>query len=178
MNVTTLTASCQARLEPSTAPQVNDSQKNRRNEQLLVDDGNNEDWRNTRRRSKPSKQMSVVSFTLTLPSWLAHRSLKVDVYRVAQSWTLSLRPYREVSRDSFIWQAIECGDFDRMRDLIESGQATIFDRDDYGTTLLHVCALCLLSYASNLFTGTWPLGAVISTRGFLSHCSLSDRPRC
>lgn len=157
VNLTTLTASYQSRLEPASAPQINDSQQTRRNEQLVIDNRNARDWQSIRKEFKPPKRISVMSFTMMLPLWLAQRSLQIDVYRTAQSWTLSLRPYRTVSYDADIWKSIQQGDFDRMRYLIESGQATVFDRDNYGWTLLHVCFV-VSRYARNLLTSAQHVG--------------------
>lgn len=146
MNVTTLIASCQAQLTPSFGPQFSDSRQTRRKDRLVVDEGNDKDWAGIRKKHKPPKQISVICFTLTVPLWLAQRSLQIDVCRTAQNWTLSLRPYRTISYYADIWGTIRQGDFDRIRDLIESGQATVFDRLDNGWTLLHVCAVGPLSY--------------------------------
>ena len=128
MNVITLTTSCQTQIMPPS--KSSDSQQIRNNDQLVVDNGNDKDWHGIRKRYKPPKWTSVISFTLILPTWLAHRSLQIDVCRVAQSWTLSLRPYRTIPYDADIWKFISEGDFDRMRNLIESGQATVLDRNE------------------------------------------------
>lgn len=138
MNVTTQIASYQAPLTAPFGPHPSDSQRIRRNDQFVVDKGDDKDWAGIRKKHKPPKWISVISFTLTVPLWLSQRSLQIDVRRTAQNWTLSLRPYRTISDKADIWKAIESADFDKMRNLIESGQATVFDRDENGHTLLHV----------------------------------------
>ncbi|KAH0346429.1 hypothetical protein KCU81_g3944, partial [Aureobasidium melanogenum] len=140
MNVTTQIASYQAQLTASFGPHHSDSQRIRRNDQFVVDKGDDKDWAGIREKHKPPKWISVISFTLSVPLWLSQRSLQIDVRRTAQNWTLSLRPYRTIPYDAETWDAVRFGNFDRMRSLIESGQATVFDRRGDGTTLLHrVC---------------------------------------
>ncbi|CAD0085503.1 unnamed protein product, partial [Aureobasidium mustum] len=135
MNMSTLAIPRQTRLMPRLGPQTIDALQIVSSQQLGVDEDDR--WRSIRKRSKSSNMSPILSFSLVLPSWLAQHSLKISLCRAAQSWTLRLRPYREVSQDCCIWKAISDGDFDWFRDLIESGQATVFDRCDYEGTLLH-----------------------------------------
>lgn len=105
-----------------------------RSQQALIDDYR---W-DIGYRAKSSRAIPILSFSLILPRWLAHYSLQISVRRAAQSWTLNLKPYRTVPRDFELWDAIAEGDFNRLRHLINSGQATVFDRDEDGLTPLHV----------------------------------------
>jgi hypothetical protein len=142
MDVTTLAISSQTQLLSKSDPRTNDTLQIGNNQQLRVDDG--DDCRSIRKKFSSTRKTSVLSFSLILPSWLVQQSLQVNLSRAAQSWTLSLRPYRTISHDAEIWDAISEADFDRMRHLVESGQATVFDQLDHGWTLLHVCFRCLL----------------------------------
>ncbi|KAG9687480.1 hypothetical protein KCU95_g10315, partial [Aureobasidium melanogenum] len=135
MDVTTLAISSQTQLVSKSGPQTKMTQKNGSSQQLRV--YNDDNGESIRKKSRSPKVASVLSFSLILPSWLMQHSLKITLGRAAQSWTLSLRPYRTIAWNADIWQAIEDGDFDKMRNLIESGQATVFDRRNDGYTLLH-----------------------------------------
>lgn len=133
----TLAISSQKQLILKPSPHISDAQRIGSSQQLRIN--NDDHCESIRGRHRSRKSTSILSFALVLPSRLAQRSLQIDVRRAAQSWSLSLRPYRTIPYDAEIWQSIQRGDFDRMRNLIESGQATVFDRRDDGYTLLHVC---------------------------------------
>lgn len=147
MDVKILANSSQTQLVSKPNTLTNDAQRSGSSQQLRIDD--DEHCGSVVKRPRRSLATSILSFSLILPSWLAQHSLQVNVCRAAQSWTLSLRPYRTISHDADIRGAISRADFDWMRNLIESGQATVFDRLENGSTLLHVCfgrvLLCLRS---------------------------------
>lgn len=102
-------------------------------QQLLVNDN-----RRVRKISKSSRLIPVLSFSLSIPHWLAQSSLQISVCRESRNWTLSLKPYRTVPHNLELAEAIKHGDFDKFRYLIESKQATVLDRDGFGRTILHV----------------------------------------
>lgn len=137
VHVTTLAISNQTQLVPKADLRTNDAPQNRSSQQLRTNECDH--CRNIGKRSRSPRVTSILSFSLKLPSWLMQHSLKISLCRAAQNWTLNLRPYRTIPCDADIWDAIARNDFDRTRNLIESGQATVFDRDDGGYTLLHVC---------------------------------------
>jgi len=139
MNVATLTTSRQAQLMPVPKPQISDKQQTRCDRRLLVnrDYEHDDPLRRARKGPKPSTSIPVYSFVLILPYWLTQYTLQISVCRVAQNWTLNLKPYRTVS-GSELWFTIIEGDFDAVRHLIDSGQATVFDRDEVERTPLHV----------------------------------------
>ncbi|KAH0382048.1 hypothetical protein KCU92_g6651, partial [Aureobasidium melanogenum] len=152
MDVTTLAISSQTQLLSKSDPRTNDTLQIGNNQQLRVDDG--DDCRSIRKKFSSTRKTSVLSFSLILPSWLVQQSLQVNLSRAAQSWTLSLRPYRTISHDAEIWDAISEADFDRMRHLVESGQATVFDQLDHGWTLLHGVGHWSSSYDRETFLCT------------------------
>ncbi|CAD0082688.1 unnamed protein product [Aureobasidium vineae] len=136
-SVTTLTNFCHTRPMATLQPQINASQQTGRGQQFpIVDDSHSREG--VRKRPRSPKMVSALSFSLVLPHWLAQLSLQINVCRAARSWTVTLRSYRTITRDSKIWEAIGYGDFDCVRGLIESGQATMFDRDEFGWTFLHL----------------------------------------
>jgi hypothetical protein len=145
-------------LTTTSAPktQINDSQYIGRGQQLLIDDSN--DSQKVRKTPRFARPTSILSYTLILPHWLAQYSLQISVCRAAQDWSLNLKPYRTVPRDSKMELAIHRTDFDELRHLIDSGQATVFDRDENGSTALHVCFWtympCLTLLISNQMLAT------------------------
>ncbi|KAG9526791.1 hypothetical protein KCV07_g253, partial [Aureobasidium melanogenum] len=149
MDVTTLAVHRQTRVVPSSNPQDNDALQVGSSQQLGIN--NDDHWKSIRKRSRSSNMTPILAFSLALPSWLAQQSLKISLSRAAQDWTLNLRSYRTISIDENIWDTIRDGDFDGMRNLIDSGQATVFDRIDNGLTLLHYVGI----YASTCDQGTY-----------------------
>jgi hypothetical protein len=84
------------------------------------------------------RSVQILSFSLVLPHWLVQYSLQISVCRAAQNWTLNLKPYRTVPHNDELWLAMAYGDYDKLRHLMDSRQATVFDRDVFGYTPLHV----------------------------------------
>jgi hypothetical protein len=136
MQVSTLTTSCQAQRMPSSSPQSSNNQQIQCSQQLLTDD--DYDRQRVRKRSKSSRVIPVLSFSLVLPHWLVQSSLQISVCRTVRSWTLTLRPYRTVPHNRELSNAIKRGDFNTFRYLIDSNQVTVLDRDIWGWTTLHV----------------------------------------
>lgn len=141
MQISTLTTSCQAQQMPASSPQTSNDQQIKRSQQLLTND--NYDQQRARKRSKSSRLIPVLSFSLILPHWLAQSSLQISVCRAAQGWTLNLKPSRTVPYNPELSDVIKRGDFNKFRYLIDSNQATVFDRDEWGLTILHVRSVCL-----------------------------------
>jgi hypothetical protein len=139
--VTTLTTSCQAQLMLAPVSHSNDGQQIGCSQPHLIVEDRDDNYWTVRKGPRSSKTVPTLLFSLTIPLWLAQYSLQISVCRVAQNWTLNLKPYRTVPWDCELFAAIKRGDFDKSRYLIDSGQATVFDRDEFGQTALHVCLL-------------------------------------
>jgi hypothetical protein len=135
--MTTLTTSCLAQSMPNCGSRLGDNHQSGRGQQLLIDNDN--DWQQFRKRSVSLRPVPVLALSLSLPQWLAQYSLQITVRRAAQNWSLNLKPYRTVPLNTKLLMAIACGDdFDEFRSLFDSGQVTVFDRDEHGWTVLHV----------------------------------------
>lgn len=80
----------------------------------------------------------VLSVTLSLPYWLIQRTWEINIYRAAQGWDITLRAYRTVSWQCELFQAVRARDFEVVREVLNSGKATVYDRDIQGNTALHV----------------------------------------
>jgi hypothetical protein len=148
MAVTALTISRQVQLIPASRSQISDDQQIGYSEQLAVHDCNGPPW--VRKRPRSSRLIPVLSFSLILPHWLLQYSLQINVCRAAQIWSVNLRPYRTVPDNSELEVAIQRDDLDKVRHLIDSGQATVFDRNERGVTALHVCSFLHLNTALHL----------------------------
>jgi hypothetical protein len=138
MDVTILTTSCHAQLIPVPTPRNEDHQQIVYCQTGRIVDGEDRGYRNMRKRLKSPRAIPILSFSLIVPRWLTQYSLQISVCRAAQNWTLNLKPYRTVPHNSELWTVIGNGDFNKFRHLIDSKQATVFDRDPWGRTPLHV----------------------------------------
>jgi hypothetical protein len=135
--ITTLTTSCLAQSMPNCDPRLSNEQRSARGQQLLID--NSDDWRRVRKSSMSLRPIPVLSLSLVLPQWLVQYSLQISVRKVHRTWTLNLKPYRTVAKNFELSKIIAYGDdFDNFRSLFDSGQVTVFDRDERGWTILHV----------------------------------------
>lgn len=136
MNIETLTTTCKAQLMLAFTPRTSDKNQIEHSQQLPVDDDGA--CKRVRKRTISSGSIPVLSFSLILPYWLAQYSLHFSVCRAAQNWTLNVKPHRTVPFNTELWRVMGSGDFDKLRLLVNSGQVTVFDRDEYGMTPLHV----------------------------------------
>jgi ankyrin repeat protein len=137
VGITTLTASYSAHSMAICDSRLSKNQQSSRGQQLLIDNDN--DWQRVRRRPMSLRPVQVLSLSLVLPQWLAQYSLQMSVCKAAQGWSLNLKPYRTMPYNNDLRMVIARGnDFDAFRSFFDSGQATVFDRDEHGWTILHV----------------------------------------
>ncbi|KAI1441111.1 hypothetical protein F5Y02DRAFT_431412 [Annulohypoxylon stygium] len=80
---------------------------------------------------------STYGVRIQLPAWLASRAWDIQVAKEISGWKVNLRAWR-VAPDSPAMQAIVQGDKQSLIDSLTTGRASIFDRNDSGSTLLHV----------------------------------------
>lgn len=62
------------------------------------------------------------------------------MHLVYGQWTYAFTPIYIVPNNSPIFAACEAGDVDEVERLIDAGEATVYDTNDNGWTLLHVRA--------------------------------------
>lgn len=75
---------------------------------------------------------------LQLPTWVSQRVFDLQTYRANLGWQICLKPW--IKRDSYgkIFKCVDRGkplDFEKA---LAAGEASLFDRDRLGGTLLHV----------------------------------------
>ncbi len=72
------------------------------------------------------------------PVWLSRRALDVHYSASYSGWKIRLRPWTRQPASSEVFQFVEKNDIAGMQRLFESGEASPYDRDQHGWTLLHV----------------------------------------
>ncbi|EXV01358.1 hypothetical protein X797_005454 [Metarhizium robertsii] len=75
---------------------------------------------------------------IRLPSWVAQAAWDILTYRSSRGFTWKLTSWNVVPGDSPILEAVKRGPFTDVMAPISSGDASLYDRDDNGKTLLHV----------------------------------------
>ncbi|ETS84903.1 hypothetical protein PFICI_02928 [Pestalotiopsis fici W106-1] len=78
------------------------------------------------------------SLRVQLPSWLLKTSWEVQLSRGLGGPSIGLRAWRTVPAYSPAFEAVDSGDVKGLIGLLDTRQATLFDRDPDGYTLLHV----------------------------------------
>lgn len=69
-----------------------------------------------------------VALHLSTPKWLSQTIREIAVIRAISGWTISLRSYSIVPRDSPVHKACKNGNVDLLHRLFESGAASPFDK--------------------------------------------------
>ena len=93
----------------------------------------------TGRMTKRRKGLNHTSrFRLSFAAWLTGRIWDVAVLRSQSGWTLDIRTWNLVPSDSPILYSCYRGNIDEVRKLLSAGQASLFDTDCDGRTLLWV----------------------------------------
>ncbi|KAI1384189.1 uncharacterized protein F4822DRAFT_434129 [Hypoxylon trugodes] len=78
---------------------------------------------------------------LQAPAWLSQRSWELHATRAKGAWQLNLRTYSIVPKDSEVMRLAGNGSVEEMQMLFDAGQASPFDQDERGLTLLHQATL-------------------------------------
>lgn len=89
--------------------------------------------------SSPNRQCRRLS--ITLPKWMSECVWEVEMRRQHTGWQLTYRSYNIQPWDSLIFKVVRKGQLGKMRELFSSREASPFDRDYLGRTLLHVSCL-------------------------------------
>ena len=95
-------------------------------------------------KKKHKKTTAVLKFSLPA-SWL-RRIWTFEMQRSYGRWDFTFCTYCVVPPDSPVMNYAREGNIMALQKLFESGQATPFSVDEYGSTLLHVCVRYLLEY--------------------------------
>lgn len=87
-----------------------------------------------------SKKAGRWNLFLQTPSWMSPeaRSWEFQAQRAIAGWNFSLRSYSVRPQDAHVFNVVVSGDVSTMLSLFKSGQASLYDRDSEGASLLHV----------------------------------------
>lgn len=88
------------------------------------------------RIQKQKKQRRSVR--IRLPTWLVGRVWEIATEYSVQGWTLNVQTWNLLPGNAEIFQKINNRDLRGVRNMLESGQASLFDQSKCGCTLLHV----------------------------------------
>ncbi|KAF7528026.1 hypothetical protein G7054_g10304 [Neopestalotiopsis clavispora] len=100
------------------------------------------------------------------PAWLSQRAWDLRITHSTSGWQVNLKPYCVRSRDDVLFDYAMYGATQALEKLIRSGQASVYDIDENGYSLLHfACFLSQVELVEQLLL--W--GADITLRTFGSH---------
>jgi hypothetical protein len=91
-------------------------------------------------RTSSARSSKSTALRLKFPTWLRSQVWEFHFRQAMRGWDFSIRSYRTIPKDANIFLAIKLGDLAQVRQLLSSGEASIFDRDPWGGTLLHSAA--------------------------------------
>ncbi|CAJ2512991.1 Uu.00g011100.m01.CDS01 [Anthostomella pinea] len=77
---------------------------------------------------------------LQLPWWLVTWAFDIQASKELAGWKYTLRLWRTISRNSEVFNAAFLGRVDELRNMLIRHEASLYDRDPHGTTLLHSAA--------------------------------------
>ncbi|KAK4560302.1 hypothetical protein LTR86_005496 [Recurvomyces mirabilis] len=77
-------------------------------------------------------------WSFRIAPWFGHAVWQVALTRATTGWTLSLREWRVVSYAAEIFQMVHRGSVENVRRLIESGEASPLDVNEYGQNLIEI----------------------------------------
>jgi hypothetical protein len=87
-----------------------------------------------------SKRQAKLRARFLTPKWLFGVSNAIEIYgsRANAGWNFNIQVYKVVPRRSPVFELIEDDDIIGIQHLFSTGQASPFDRDEYGYTVLDV----------------------------------------
>lgn len=92
-----------------------------------------------RRNLVEKARMDSYTYRVSLPSWMAVKTLEIAGLKAPDGWKFALRTYNIVSLDSEVVRCAMDGNIRGLQELFSSKKASPFDRiDGNGYTLLHV----------------------------------------
>ena len=91
-------------------------------------------------RAGPTATRETLYAVVRLPSWFLQQQWAVAVLRATTGWQYNLRIIRVLPYDANIFELCDEGNIERIGQLIESGEASIYDQMADGFTLLHAAA--------------------------------------
>lgn len=99
---------------------------------------------------RAARKQRIAHFRAALPYWIMSTVWEINLYKSAEGWDQSIKIYNVVPDDSPIFTAIEQGDLPEVQRLLISHEASIYDRDPEGDTLLHVSHLVSMLISASL----------------------------
>lgn len=91
-----------------------------------------------RLQKRMGREREEINLKYRFPDWLAYQAWEVGAYRDRSAWKLNLQTYRVLPNDAPIFESIEAGDIHRVRHLLSTRAAHVNDKNEYGSTPLHV----------------------------------------
>ncbi len=85
------------------------------------------------------------------PAWLINRAWRIQGLHASSGWTFSPRSYNVISRSSIIFQHIVAGNVDGIQELFKRREASPYDCDEHGYSLLYVCTTTTIRYEAGLY---------------------------
>lgn len=102
----------------------------------------------TIQRTSNVKSRKTAGMKLRLPSLFLYPVWEFSVYKANQGWDFSLRSYSIRPYGAQIFKAICGGNLSKVRELLHSGKASIWDRDPDGRGVLHFAASSCADHGS------------------------------
>jgi len=85
------------------------------------------------------------------PAWLINRAWSIQAIHASSGWTFSPRSYTIVPRNSIILQHLRDGNVEGIRELFGRREASPYDCDELGCSLLYVCTTTTIPYEVGLY---------------------------
>jgi hypothetical protein len=117
-------------------------------------------------RTSRAKGRDRTVMKLKLSSLFLNPVWEFSVNKANQGWNISLRSYNIRPRDAPIFKAISNGDLSQVRELLQSGGASIWDRDYSGDGVLHFAARSCRNHGSAIIEYLVKSGADIYDANF------------
>ncbi|KAF6831392.1 hypothetical protein CPLU01_06811 [Colletotrichum plurivorum] len=89
--------------------------------------------------SKEHPSLRGIQARVYLPSWLSRTAWDFEVYRSCIGWKMFLKPWRTRPRSAPVFKYAYEGLLPELLEAFDRKEASPFDRDPHGRTLLHVC---------------------------------------
>ncbi|KAK2599132.1 hypothetical protein QQS21_005393 [Conoideocrella luteorostrata] len=98
-------------------------------------------YQTVQERSGEIRKVQVSQARIRLPSWLSRTVWDILAYESSGAMMWKISTWNVRPRSSEIFKAARSGDLNTINSLILSGKASLYDRDEYGFTLLHYAIL-------------------------------------
>jgi hypothetical protein len=104
---------------------------------------NHKEWSDLEQRyrqvNKAAKLQRRFRARIRIPSWLiVGRDFELSGYRAPSGWNFTFRTYNLIPPSAPIWNCVASGDIVGVQRLFKEGNASPFDKNAWGRTLLDV----------------------------------------